>query len=83
MASGNLYFALTDGNLFKVAWSGGHPTGAVTQIGGPLVAAGVNDDLVAVIEQRGGGVAAETLGGAGDEDAGHERAFCRVGRIAV
>ena len=37
MASGNLYFELTDGNLFKVAWSGGHPTGAVTQIGGPLV----------------------------------------------
>ncbi len=38
LASGNLYFALTDGNLFKVAWGGGHtPPGAVTQIGGPLV----------------------------------------------
>jgi len=42
MASGNLYFALADGTLNKVAWSGdpfghGHPTGSVTTIGGPSV----------------------------------------------
>ncbi len=37
MASGYLYFATTSGNLFKVAWLGGHPSGAVTQIGGPLI----------------------------------------------
>ncbi len=37
MASGNLYLALTGGNLYKVAWSGGHPTGGVSQIGGPLL----------------------------------------------
>lgn len=34
IASGNLYFALTDGNLYKVAWSGSAPTGPVTQIAG-------------------------------------------------
>ena len=51
------------------------PCGEVGQVSGPLVAAGVDDDLVAVIEQRGGGVAPEALGGAGDENAGHELAF--------
>ena len=42
MASGVLYFALTNGTLNKVAWSGdpfgrGHPTGAVRTITGPNV----------------------------------------------
>ena len=40
MADGTLYFALADGTLNAVAWSGdpfgaGHPTGRVTTIGGP------------------------------------------------
>lgn len=40
MASGKLYFALSDGTLNVVNWSGdpfgkGHPTGSVTNIGGP------------------------------------------------
>jgi hypothetical protein len=34
IASGNLYFALTDGNLYKVAWSGSAPVGPVNQIAG-------------------------------------------------
>ena len=64
----------------EVADDHGRPAGGeVGQVGGPLVAAGVDDYLVAVIEQRGGGVAAEPLGGAGDENAGDDRAFwCRV-----
>ncbi len=42
MADGTIYFALADGTLNEVAWSGdpfgaGHPTGAVTTIGGPGV----------------------------------------------
>jgi hypothetical protein len=42
MADGTLFFALADGTLKKVAWSGdpfghGHPTGRVTTIGGPDV----------------------------------------------
>jgi hypothetical protein len=42
MASGTLYFALNDGTLNAVAWSGdpfgaGHPTGGVSTIGGPGV----------------------------------------------
>jgi hypothetical protein len=42
MASGNLYFALLDGTLNKVAWNGdpfghGHPTGSVTKITGTNV----------------------------------------------
>ena len=35
LASGNLYFALANNNLDRVAWSGGRPVGAVTQIAGP------------------------------------------------
>lgn len=34
IANGNLYFARSNGNLYRVAWNGGRPTGAVTQIGG-------------------------------------------------
>jgi hypothetical protein len=42
MADGGLYFALADGSLNVVGWSGdpfgrGHPSGAVTTIGGPHV----------------------------------------------
>ena len=42
MASGTLYFALSDGSLNKVAWNGapfgkGHPTGSVTTITGSNV----------------------------------------------
>ncbi len=36
LASGNLYFALANGNLYRVAWQNG-PSGAVTQIGGPAM----------------------------------------------
>jgi chitodextrinase len=35
MASGNLYFALANGNLFRVAWLDGKPSGTPVQIGGP------------------------------------------------
>lgn len=37
IASGSLYFALADGTLNRVGWSNGHPTGAVTTIGGPSI----------------------------------------------
>jgi hypothetical protein len=42
MADGTLYFALADGTLNAVAWSGdpfgaGHPIGRVTTMGGPNV----------------------------------------------
>jgi hypothetical protein len=42
IANGSLYFALANGSLNRVAWTGGpwgqgHPTGPVTQIGGPGV----------------------------------------------
>ncbi len=37
LVSGNLYFALANGTLNRVAWSNGHPTGAVTTIGGPAI----------------------------------------------
>ncbi len=37
MASGNLYYALANGNLFRVAWVGGQPSGVPTQIGGPAM----------------------------------------------
>ena len=61
----------------EVADDHGRPAvGEVGQIGGPLVAAGVHDDLVAVFEQEGGGVAAQALGGAGDENAGHGCGGC-------
>ena len=35
LANNTLYFATKDGKLWRVAWNGNHPTGAVTQIGGP------------------------------------------------
>jgi hypothetical protein len=35
LAGGNLYFALANGNLHRVAWGGAAPTGPVTQLGGP------------------------------------------------
>jgi len=34
IAGGNLYFALNNGNLYRVAWVGGRPIGAIIQIGG-------------------------------------------------
>ncbi len=37
MASGNLYYALANGNLFRVPWVAGQPSGTPTQIGGPAV----------------------------------------------
>jgi hypothetical protein len=37
IASGNLYFALADGTLNRIAWVSGHPTGGVTTIGGPAI----------------------------------------------
>jgi hypothetical protein len=33
MADGTMYFALANGNLYRVGWNGTHPTGSVTQIG--------------------------------------------------
>jgi chitodextrinase len=35
LASGNLYFALANGNLHRVAWDGSAPTGPIAQLGGP------------------------------------------------
>ena len=46
--------------------------GEVVQRGCPLGVAGVDDDLVAVGEQLGGGCSAQALCGAGDQDAGHQ-----------
>ena len=37
IASGNLYFALADGTLNRIAWASGHPSGAATTIGGPAI----------------------------------------------
>ena len=37
IASGNLYFALADGTLNRIAWANGHPSGGVTTIGGPAI----------------------------------------------
>ena len=42
IASGKMYFSLSDGTLNVVNWNGaaygqGHPTGNVTTIGGPTV----------------------------------------------
>jgi coenzyme F420-reducing hydrogenase beta subunit len=47
MASGKLYFALEDGTLNVVNWSGdpfgqGHPTGSVTTIAGPKMSDGID-----------------------------------------
>src|SRR6478735_12129313 len=46
--------------------------GEVAQRGRPLVVTGVDDDLVAVGEQLGGGCSAQALGGAGDQGSGHD-----------
>ena len=35
MASGSLFYALANGNLFRVGWAGGVPVGTPVQIGGP------------------------------------------------
>lgn len=37
LANGNLYFALANNNLYRVAWTGGRPVGPVTQIAGPSI----------------------------------------------
>ncbi|MFN8234358.1 MAG: fibronectin type III domain-containing protein, partial [Actinomycetota bacterium] len=37
MASGNLFYALANGDLFRIAWSGGQPTGSPILIGGPAI----------------------------------------------
>ncbi len=37
MASGGLYYSLANGNLFRVGWVGGAPSGTPVQIGGPGV----------------------------------------------
>ena len=37
VASGNLYYALSNGNLFRVPWVAGQASGTPTQIGGPAV----------------------------------------------
>jgi hypothetical protein len=37
MASGSLFYALANGNLFRVPWSGGQPLGSPVLIGGPGV----------------------------------------------
>ncbi|MEX0990112.1 MAG: hypothetical protein WD206_07440 [Actinomycetota bacterium] len=34
LANGNLYYALTDGKLYRVAWNGSKPTGSSVQVGG-------------------------------------------------
>jgi hypothetical protein len=53
MASGNLYYALTDGNLFRVGWSGGRPIGTPVQLGGPALD-GVNWASRALFAYTGG-----------------------------
>jgi hypothetical protein len=45
--------------------------------GQPGRGAGVHDDLVALLEERLAGVAADTVGGAGDQDACHDRFLSR------
>ena len=47
----------------------------VSQRGRAVGVAGVNDDLVLVGEQGGGGGSAESLGGTGDQDARHTGPF--------
>ena len=42
------------------------------QLARPLACAGVEDNVMAVTDEGTGGGAAESVGGAGDEDAGHE-----------
>ncbi len=37
IASNQMYFALADGTLNRIAWADGHPTGAATAIGGPAI----------------------------------------------
>jgi hypothetical protein len=37
IASNQMYFALADGTLNRIAWSNGQPTGAATAIGGPAI----------------------------------------------
>jgi hypothetical protein len=37
VAGGTLFYALSNGNLFRVGWSGGQPSGAPVQIGGPAM----------------------------------------------
>ena len=50
----------------------------VGQRGRAVAVAGVDDDLVPVVEQGGGGGSAEPLGGTGDQDASHEGPFVRL-----
>jgi hypothetical protein len=50
----------------------------VGQRGRSASVAGVDDHLVTVGEQGGCSTAAEALGGAGDEDAGHDRGGCSL-----
>jgi hypothetical protein len=45
----------------------------------PVAVAGVDDDLVPVVEQRVGGRPSETVCGAGDEDACHEISVSEAG----
>jgi hypothetical protein len=45
--------------------------GKVAERRQPLAAAGVEDDVMAFTDQGIGGGAAESVGGAGDEDTGH------------
>ena len=53
----------------------------VGQRGRPAGVAGVDDDLVSVVEEGGGGGSAESLGGPGDQDASHEGSFVRLVRL--
>jgi hypothetical protein len=50
----------------------------VRQRGRAVGVAGVDDDLVPVVEQGGGGGSAESLGGTGDQDASHEGSLVRL-----
>src|SRR6185369_8443196 len=43
----------------------------ILQRRGPFLRAGVKDDLVPRIDERGGGIASEPVRGTGDEDAAH------------
>ena len=58
---------------------GGAAVDEIGQVGGRSVSvAGVDDDLVAVVEQSDGGGSAESLRGAGDQHASHEGSLFRT-----